>query len=74
MRQRAICNVIAARPRLLAQHGRRYDVINTHSSTDSWLVAVARLSLGSTLIGYTSGSAFAAALQQARRSAAPPGG
>ena len=29
----------------LARHGREYDVINTHSSTDSWLVAVAGLSL-----------------------------
>jgi glycosyltransferase involved in cell wall biosynthesis len=30
----------------LARHGREYDVINTHSSTDSWLVALARTSLG----------------------------
>ena len=30
----------------LARHGREYDVINTHSSTDSWLVAVASASLG----------------------------
>lgn len=36
---------LAAMRSWLAQHGRRYDVINTHSSTDSWLVAVARLSL-----------------------------
>ena len=31
----------------LARHGREYDVINTHSSTDSWLVAIASISLGS---------------------------
>ena len=30
----------------LARHGREYDVINTHSSTDSWLVAVASAMLG----------------------------
>ena len=30
----------------LAQHGREYDVINTHSSTDSWLAAVACATLG----------------------------
>ncbi|MBL0122211.1 MAG: glycosyltransferase family 4 protein [Betaproteobacteria bacterium] len=30
----------------LARHGREYDVINTHSSTDSWLVAVASATLG----------------------------
>jgi glycosyltransferase involved in cell wall biosynthesis len=29
----------------LAQHGREYDVINSHSSTDSWLVALARAAL-----------------------------
>lgn len=29
----------------LARHGSEYDVINTHSSTDSWLVAVASASL-----------------------------
>ncbi|MFM7295239.1 MAG: glycosyltransferase family 4 protein [Burkholderiales bacterium] len=29
----------------LAANGRRYDVINTHSSTDSWLTAVACLTL-----------------------------
>ena len=29
--------------RWLARHGERFDVINTHSSTDSWLVALARL-------------------------------
>lgn len=27
----------------LGQHGRSFDVINTHSSTDAWLVALARL-------------------------------
>ncbi len=31
----------------LARHGREYDVINTHSSTDSWLVAIASASLDS---------------------------
>ncbi len=31
--------------RWLAAHYERFDVINTHSSTDSWLVALARLSL-----------------------------
>ena len=31
--------------RWLAAHGREFDVVNTHSSTDSWLVALARLSL-----------------------------
>ena len=30
----------------LAKHGREYDVINTHSSTDSWLAAVACATLG----------------------------
>jgi glycosyltransferase involved in cell wall biosynthesis len=29
----------------LAHHGREYDVINTHSSTDSWLVAMASATL-----------------------------
>ena len=28
--------------RWLAQHGREFDIVNTHSSTDSWLVALAR--------------------------------
>lgn len=31
--------------RWLADHGGDFDVINTHSSTDSWLVALARLGL-----------------------------
>lgn len=30
----------------LMRHGREYDVINTHSSTDSWLVAMASAVLG----------------------------
>ena len=32
----------------LTRHGREYDVINTHSSTDSWLVAMASAVLGNT--------------------------
>lgn len=32
----------------LMRHGREYDVINTHSSTDSWLVAMAAAVLGNT--------------------------
>ncbi|HET7363206.1 MAG TPA: glycosyltransferase family 4 protein [Burkholderiales bacterium] len=32
--------------RWLAAHRGRFDVINTHSSTDSWLVALARATLG----------------------------
>ncbi len=36
---------LVAMRRWLARHGREYDVVNTHSSTDSWLVAVAKLSL-----------------------------
>lgn len=32
--------------RWLAAHGAELDVVNTHSSTDSWLVALARLTLG----------------------------
>ncbi|MFO1395886.1 MAG: glycosyltransferase family 4 protein [Burkholderiales bacterium] len=36
---------LVAMRRWLARHGREYDVINTHSSTDSWLVAAAKLSL-----------------------------
>ena len=31
--------------RWLGQHGKKYDIINTHSSTDSWLSAVACASL-----------------------------
>ncbi|MDD5241105.1 MAG: glycosyltransferase family 4 protein [Sulfuricella sp.] len=31
--------------RWLADHGREFDIANTHSSTDSWLVALARASL-----------------------------
>ena len=31
--------------RLLADQGPRYDVLNTHSSTDSWLTAIARTTL-----------------------------
>ena len=31
--------------RWMARHGRDYDVVNTHSSTDSWLVAIASASL-----------------------------
>jgi glycosyltransferase involved in cell wall biosynthesis len=31
--------------RWLAQHGAAFDVINTHSSTDAWLVALARTAL-----------------------------
>jgi glycosyltransferase involved in cell wall biosynthesis len=37
---------LAALRRLLSQ--RRFDVVNTHSSTDSWLAAVARATLGAT--------------------------
>lgn len=29
----------------LAQHGREFDIVNTHSSTDSWLVALSRATL-----------------------------
>lgn len=29
----------------LKQHGRKYDVVNTHSSTDSWVTALAAISL-----------------------------
>lgn len=36
---------LAAVRRWLAAHGRGFDVINTHSSTDAWLVALARASL-----------------------------
>ena len=36
--------LLALRRWLAARHG-AFDVINTHSSTDSWLVALARLSL-----------------------------
>jgi glycosyltransferase involved in cell wall biosynthesis len=36
---------LVAMRRWLAHSGREYDVINTHSSTDSWLVAVSRLAL-----------------------------
>lgn len=31
--------------RWLAQHGREFDIVNTHSSTDSWLVALSRAML-----------------------------
>ena len=34
---------LAAMRRWLAHHAREFDVINTHSSTDAWLVAVASL-------------------------------
>ncbi|MEP7329005.1 MAG: glycosyltransferase family 4 protein [Betaproteobacteria bacterium] len=34
---------LLAMHRWVGQHGRDFDVINTHSSTDSWLVALARL-------------------------------
>lgn len=30
----------------LAQHGREFDIVNSHSSTDSWLVALSRATLG----------------------------
>ncbi len=33
---------LAALRGFLAEHGRSFDVINTHSSTDAWLVALAR--------------------------------
>lgn len=36
---------LAAMRAWLAAHGREYDVINTHSSTDAWLVALARATL-----------------------------
>ena len=35
----------AAMRRWLAVHGREYDVVNTHSSTDAWLVALASATL-----------------------------
>lgn len=38
-------NALLALRRWLAMHGRDYDVINTHSSTDSWLSALACLTL-----------------------------
>ena len=44
------------------------------SRLHSMLVDVARLSLGSTLIGYTSGADFTAALHQARLGAGPARG
>lgn len=53
------------------------DALTVHilmgSQLHAMLVAVARLSLGSTLIGYTSGSAFAAAVQKARLGSGPAG-
>ena len=36
---------LRAMRRWLAQHGAAFDVINTHSSTDAWLVALARATL-----------------------------
>ena len=36
---------LRAMRRWLSRHGREYHVINTHSSTDAWLVAIARASL-----------------------------
>ncbi len=36
---------LVALRRWLGRHGRDYDVVNTHSSTDAWLVAVAGVSL-----------------------------
>lgn len=37
---------LAALRHWLAEHGRAFDVINTHSSTDAWLVALASATLG----------------------------
>lgn len=38
-------NALLALRRWLARHGREFDLINTHSSTDSWLIALACLTL-----------------------------
>ncbi len=42
---RSGCRGLAAMRRWLARHGAGFDVINTHSSTDAWLAALARATL-----------------------------
>ncbi|MGH8703241.1 MAG: glycosyltransferase family 4 protein [Burkholderiales bacterium] len=44
MRRKGIPELLAVRNWLAANHG-SFDVINTHSSTDSWLVALARVTI-----------------------------
>jgi glycosyltransferase involved in cell wall biosynthesis len=44
MRRKGIPELLGVRAWLAKNH-RRFDVINTHSSTDSWLVALSRLTL-----------------------------
>lgn len=44
MRRKGIPELLGVRAWLAANHG-RFDVINTHSSTDSWLVALSRLTI-----------------------------